>query len=61
MAVSSTRADLARLTRQAELAGHAFAFDDAARFERGAAQASAWVWWLAGLVACGGLAGLGLS
>ena len=61
MASRITEFDALRLSREAEMAGQAFAFDDAAAPVAGISHLASWLWWIAGLAAFAGVVSLGLG
>ncbi len=61
MASRMTEFHALRLSRAAEMAGQAFAFDDVASTPAGPSHLSNWLWWAAGIAAFAGLVSLGLA
>ncbi len=61
MATRTTEFDALRLSREAEMAGQAFAFDDLAPSDPASSYLSNWLWWAAGFAAFAGLVSLGLG
>ena len=61
MATRIAEFDALRLSREAEMAGQAFAFDDTATLPESTSHMSNWLWWAAGIAALAGLVSLGLG
>ncbi len=61
MASRSTRFDALRLSREADMAGQSFAFEDASPPVGDGSRLSNWLWWAAAAAAFVGLIGLGIG